>query len=290
MRYWFVVLGLATALNVPAAAQMDAPREEPERRTFRRDFVRDQRAIWTSPLHVKRADLKWILPLAGGLTALLVTDVRTTNSLSNSRDQLGVSRGISHLGAPYSTFGAAAAFQLFGAITGNQKARRTGVLAAEALVHTQIVAGALKLATSRERPGHGLTSGHFGNFGNVSFPSGHAMGSWALASVVAHEYSGHKFVPILAYGLASAVSASRIGAQQHFASDVLVGSALGWLLGRYVHRRHMDAPDTAVRSRLMPQISPSVSRGGLALALSWNLAGPAATLAVRAMCPRVPPS
>src|SRR5258707_7718873 len=45
---------------------------------------------------------------------------------------------------------------------------------------------------------------------------------------------------IFVYGLASAVSASRITGKQHFPSDVLVGSAIGWLEGMYVYRKHHD--------------------------------------------------
>jgi membrane-associated phospholipid phosphatase len=44
---------------------------------------------------------------------------------------------------------------------------------------------------------------------------------------------------IAAYSLAAGVSITRVLGQEHFPSDVLVGSACGWLIGRYVvhHRR-----------------------------------------------------
>jgi membrane-associated phospholipid phosphatase len=46
---------------------------------------------------------------------------------------------------------------------------------------------------------------------------------------------------ITAYGLATGVSLTRVLARQHFPSDVLVGSAVGWLVGRYVfHKHHKD--------------------------------------------------
>jgi membrane-associated phospholipid phosphatase len=43
---------------------------------------------------------------------------------------------------------------------------------------------------------------------------------------------------LIVYGLATAVSLTRVLGQQHFSSDVLVGSAVGWLVGRYVFRKH----------------------------------------------------
>jgi hypothetical protein len=51
-------------------------------------------------------------------------------------------------------------------------------------------------------------------------------------------------VPILAYGLATTVVVSRIGARQHFPGDVLAGSAMGWFIGDYVcGRRHNSELD-----------------------------------------------
>jgi membrane-associated phospholipid phosphatase len=43
---------------------------------------------------------------------------------------------------------------------------------------------------------------------------------------------------ITAYGLAAGLSLTRVLARQHFPSDVLVGSAVGWLVGRYVFHKH----------------------------------------------------
>ena len=43
-----------------------------------------------------------------------------------------------------------------------------------------------------------------------------------------------------AYGLASTITVTRVTAKQHFPSDVIVGSALGWYFGRQVYRAHHD--------------------------------------------------
>jgi len=61
--------------------------------------------------------------------------------------------------------------------------------------------------------------------------------------VVASEYPGI-LTQITAYSLAAGVSVTRVLAQQHFPSDVLAGSAIGWMIGRYVvHRHHRDSLD-----------------------------------------------
>ncbi len=62
---------------------------------------------------------------------------------------------------------------------------------------------------------------------------------WSIASVIAHEYPG-PLTQVAVYGLATAVSASRVMGKQHFPSDVIIGSAIGWLIGREVYRAHHD--------------------------------------------------
>jgi membrane-associated phospholipid phosphatase len=43
---------------------------------------------------------------------------------------------------------------------------------------------------------------------------------------------------LLIYSAATGVSLTRVVGQQHFPSDVVVGSAAGWLIGHYVFKRH----------------------------------------------------
>ncbi|MGH9931960.1 MAG: phosphatase PAP2 family protein [Pyrinomonadaceae bacterium] len=57
--------------------------------------------------------------------------------------------------------------------------------------------------------------------------------------MIAREYGHHRpLVQVGAYGLATAVSLSRYTGRNHFLSDVLVGSAMGYGIGRYVYHKH----------------------------------------------------
>lgn len=109
--------------------------------------------------------------------------------------------------------------------------------------------------------------------GGASFPSGHATISWALASVIAHEYKDNRSVSFGAYGVAAIVSVSRFTGRNHFLSDVLVGSAIGYGIGRYVYRQHHNPNlDTSwgnppnnnssglTGPKLFPLITPRYSR------------------------------
>jgi len=159
--------------------------------------------------------------------------------------------------------------------------RETGLLSAEALIDSGIVVTALKTASQRQRPATDHSSGEFFD-GGSAFPSGHATSAWSLATVIAKEYGHHRpLVQIGAYGLATAVSLSRYTGRNHFLSDVLVGSAIGYGIGRYVyHKRHDPTLDArngeqnneVVRSRLFPRITPlyyprAHVYGGM---LAWN--------------------
>src|SRR6266852_5349110 len=97
----------------------------------------------------------------------------------------------------------------------------------------------MKYSLRRERP-FGGGSGSFFQRGGTSFPSEHAAAAWSVAGVIAHEYPG-PLTKIMAYGLASLVSVSRVKAHQHFPSDVLVGSVIGSLVAQNIYSRHHDS-------------------------------------------------
>lgn len=249
---------------------------------FFKNILRDQRAIWTSPFRAGRGDLKWLAPLGLSTITLIATDRHTAGELVEGGDhptRQRISRDISYGGSLYAAGGVAATFYLIGRTAHNTRARETGLLGAEALIDSGIVTEALKAASQRPRPRVDDASGEFFDRGN-SFPSGHASSAWSLATVIAYEYGQHRpLVRLSAYGLASAVSLSRYTGRNHFLSDVLVGSALGYGIGRYVYRTHHDASldssdgaTTKNRSKLIPLTSPLYSRPSRSygLALAWN--------------------
>jgi membrane-associated phospholipid phosphatase len=69
--------------------------------------------------------------------------------------------------------------------------------------------------------------------GNGSFPSGHAIAAFSVATVVARRYGSHRWVPYIAYGIAAVVGFSRLSLSSHFSSDVFMGGALGYSISRF---------------------------------------------------------
>ena len=209
------------------------------------DVVRDQGRVWTSPAHLKRADLKWVLPLAGATALGFHFDTRAENALGNNATLTDHSQKIAWFGSPVVTASTGAGLYLMGLGLRKPHLAETGRLSAEAVVDVSLVVGALKLATDRQRLNSGQAGFWLGGANsfkaNSSFPSGHAAASWAIASAIAHEYPHNKPVKIAAYAFASAISVVRITGHAHFPSDVVVGSAFGYLMGRFVVRRHASS-------------------------------------------------
>jgi len=285
-RCRFCATLIALLFSISTAALAQTPKSEPAQaqptpspsptpsleKKFVTNILRDQRAIWLSPFSTRRSDLKWLAPLGLSTAILIGTDRRTSGELienGGSQTRLNVSHDIARLGSFYSVAGIAAGFYFVGRAKGDLRARETGLLSAEALIDAGIVTSVLKLATQRPRPFIDNGRGDFRDDGN-SFPSGHATSAWALAAVVAQEYKHRPLIKWSAYALAATISASRYTGRNHFLSDVVVGGAIGYGIGRYVYHEHHDksldpADDGAtktsvIRSKLLPFIAPQYSR------------------------------
>lgn len=224
------------------------------------NIVLDQKEIWTSPFHMHKKDAPWWIGFGALTAALIASDHHTITTFENSQGQITWGGRVSNLGAEYTLGPLMAGFYTYGVLRNNAQAREVGILGAEAFVDSLIAVTVLKEVAGRNRPDNAV-AGERGEFfdGGTSFPSGHAIESWAVASLLAHEYKkrGGRFVPYLAYGLASVVSVSRFAAQRHYASDIVAGGAMGWFIGRYVYQTHEDH---AVHRHAFaqPQILPNV--------------------------------
>ena len=201
------------------------------------DLFDDQRQIWTSPFRAHPSDTVWLTPLAGLATGLFVTDRQYSASLPQDPSTVRHYKDVSNAGIA-ALVGGAAGLYVFSFPTHHEHWRETGFLAGEAALNSLITVEALKYSFGRERPYQNGGDGRFFQ-GGTSFPSEHAAAAWSVAGVIAHEYPG-VFPSLLAYGAASAVSIARVRGQQHFPSDVLIGSAIGFLVAQNIYRRRHD--------------------------------------------------
>lgn len=204
---------------------------------FLKHLALDQSQFWTAPFHLHRQDAKLLVPFAVFTGALIASDRWISRRVPDSASEINRSKTISDY-ATYSLLGAAGAGYFWGHFIHNERLRETGFLAGEAALNSTAVAYLFKTVTARPRPLDGNGKGAFFQ-GGASFPSEHSAIAWSIASVVAHEYPG-ALTKIAAYGLASTVTLTRVTGKQHFSSDVVVGSALGWYFARQIFRAHHD--------------------------------------------------
>jgi membrane-associated phospholipid phosphatase len=214
------------------------------------NVVHDQPGIWTAPLHLHKRDAIWLAPLAAVTAAAFVYDNRALNAASADQTPVRIANDFSKVGSGYTVAGAAVGIYVISHFTHNERAHDTGVVALEALADAGIVSEVLKWGTNRFRPDNGPASGMFWPDGrpspghktelytfNGSFPSGHMTISWAIIHVLVDETPGNRWLHVGLYALGTGIGFARVVGRDHFPSDVVVGGALGYLLGGYVYQK-----------------------------------------------------
>ena len=216
-------------------SQIESSESVVEVKSVPKNLFVDQKDFWTAPLHFAEKQWDWALPsiLVGGL--LIKADQNIEGHVPHNNGTVSHSVTASNAGAAALVAGGGGLF-LLGHLQHDDQKRETGILAGEAAIGAFADSELFKYAAGHERPFTGSGTGRF-FVGGDSFPSTHAAVSWAIASVIAHEYPG-PLTQLFAYGIAGGVSASRWAGQKHFASDIIIGSALGWYMGYQVFRSH----------------------------------------------------
>ena len=127
-----------------------------------------------------------------------------------------------------------------GAIDKNQRLKNMSLATLQSFIFAEVASAGIKVMTCRMRPLEVNESmsqswlGPFATFESTSFVSGHATRAFALATTVAGFYPEKKWLGIVSYSLATATSIGRVISEEHWTSDVIVGAALGYFIGRGV--------------------------------------------------------
>lgn len=256
-------------LDLARSADIPAEVETPGSSRF---FRQGGRLIWhlaSSPSRMDRSDWQWAgwgaLAVAATVAVLdeplrdVVDPTPDGNSLVHRADTFG-ERSTTHL--------LVAGFYGWGWWQDDERAKAVGVDAfLSAVIAGGLVTSKLKKAFGRDRPylegdAHAFDAFAGNDQDQRAFPSGHSTEAFAVASVIATHYEEQPAVVWTAFGLAALTGLSRMRKDQHWASDVLAGSLIGWTIGRSVVRFN-----TAQREQ--------------AVALSWDQGGPALSFSRR---------
>jgi membrane-associated phospholipid phosphatase len=204
----------------------------------------DQKAIWLFPTKLS-SERNWVpaLSVTAATAGLVTVDPiagRYFHQTSTFQGFNGVftgnATGLGTVIAPVSLYVA-------GLVRRDTGIQHTALLAGEAVADAEILTTVLKDLDKRVRPTAFPRQGNYWDSwfeskgsvlrGNGSFPSGHTIAAFSIATVVAHRYRTHRWLPCVAYGMAGLVGFSRLSLSAHFASDVFAGAALGYSISRF---------------------------------------------------------
>jgi len=206
------------------------------KRAIRRT-LEDQKELYRAPFKV--SNFKWDALLLAGTGGLIAADRHIERHIGNAHYQVYQDASNIAIGG---LSAALAGVWIYGLKTDeHHHARETGFLELETLVNTFLIYTPMQLIAARQRPGEGNGNGDFWKHHaiNTSFPGGHAMFTFAMATVLSHEYS-QKWVQVLAYSAASIVTVSRFMARDHWSSDMLIGAGLGIGIGEHIFHAHCN--------------------------------------------------
>src|SRR5438477_5260694 len=158
----------------------------------------DQKNFFTAPFRMNQRQWEWAFPALLTGAALIASDKTLETHVPTNPTT--VSHGVTASNAGVAVLVASGAgLFLWGHLKKNDQQRETGLLAGEAAIGAFADGELFKYVAGRERPFVATSPGRF-FVGGDSFPSAHASVSWAIASVIAHEYPG-PLTQMLAYGV-----------------------------------------------------------------------------------------
>ena len=244
---------MATDDSIPAKPLSSIPKAErtpsivPDVGYFK-SILTDARDIAISPYRWNKYQWIAVSGIAVVTGVLFTQDANIQKVVQKNQTPLwnNVSKyGLERLGSGVYSLPALGVMYGVGAIFKNDKARYTALKGVEAYMLGFVVDNIMKQLTNRHRPyqsdpaNPGIWNGPFSLTINSSFPSGHSTNIFAVATVIATAYSKTIWVPILCYSLAGFTAASRVYQNDHWFSDILVGSALGFAIGRTIMNNHI---------------------------------------------------
>ena len=208
----------------------------------------DQKDIYWDYPHSLTDGKQWLPTalFAAATGALIAADQYESPFFRRTATFHGFNGALSGTNSSLLTAGVPAATYLVGLIKKDRYAQSTALWTGEAIVDSELTAEVLKLITRRARPESIQLHGNFGDtwvdsrtVTDGGFPSGHTIAAFSVATVMSMRYGhNHRWVPLVAYGLATTVGFSRVTSSAHNVSDVFAGAAIGYAISRFVVLAH----------------------------------------------------
>ncbi len=204
----------------------------------------ESKTVVTTPVDTEHNGLLSTMVTAATVSLTYLADDNIRNRVAEHKsDRINKATEIGSLiGNPFFHLGIAGVVYSGSLVASSAKYKSIGEMLGEAVILADATTLILKEAIGRERPEHGNDKGSFRPFqfrsDFDSLPSMHTASSFAMASVLAAT-SEHLLAKIGYYATAAFVGYSRVYQDKHWASDVVLGAAIGELCGRVVTSYHV---------------------------------------------------
>src|SRR5678815_2454776 len=271
------VLTLTTGLGLAVATVAPVAQAQPT----------DTTHISTEPLFTKRD--AWVaLGFAAGTVALYPADRYFARKLQTPHNQenrflQNTATDFRFMGTPGSLYIGVGMYAV-GRVARIDRMADLGLHGTEALLVAQVTTGLLKGIAGRARPeadikderNFVLARGFKKNSDLYrSFPSGHSAMGFAAAAAVTSETSkwwpnSTWFIAPVMYGGATMIAASRMYNNKHWASDVVMGAAIGTFAGTKVVRYHHSHPGNRIDKWLLHPHVEKKPDGTVAVGLGFQ--------------------
>ena len=227
----------------------------------------DAKDVATEPARWDGDDWRKLGYISGGLLltgAFLDKPIRDAAQRHRSESSDRFFRNIEKFGTKQYQLPLVAGFYAYGSLADDYEAKTVALDGFSASILSSLVTSTIKGIAGRARPNTGLGPHHFRPLqGDQSFPSGHATGAFAFASVIAGHYDS-PWVATGVYTVASLVGVARIHLDAHWTSDVIAGGLIGGLIGH-----HLVEFNRTLRENTS-SLTPTMGTDGRQLTFSWS--------------------
>ncbi len=247
LSFFYISLPALASGLTPAKHRQEEKKNQPSADRINQSYLRqvgqDFFSLVQAPRKWEGPDIMNLAAVIGTGTVIFTLDQDIFNWVAERRSSF--SQDVAKVSTRFGDGGFLLVFTsglyVAGELLGQPGLRKSALLSLESLAFSSLIVASIKFLGGRARPHawEGSQSFHPFSFSakHTSFPSGHASAAFAVATTLACS-TENKIIDVSAYSLATMAALARVHDEAHWASDVLVGSALGYFVGRYVANLH----------------------------------------------------
>ena len=261
MKKYVLIIVFFISANLLSAGNIDTIQYPELNKTYLKSYYYDSRDFVISPIKWGKRQFIEFGVVTGATLVAFTQDVKIWNYFTEHQSQTADNLS-KYIFEPFGDIKVSSVLigglYLGGRLAKDKRLAGTSLTAAKSLIVSAVCAQITKQLTHRhydEETGQPVWDGPVSDSKYSSFPSGHATVAFSFASVFAMEYKSTIWVPVLMYTLATGTAIERLYNNDHWASDVVVGAALGFVTGRFMwkqsrksNNRLVILPSASIRS------------------------------------------